>query len=374
MKNNRLLLFFVLISVSIILTACTGGAGQASSWPGLTLDPDGEVAYVAYGTAIYAVNLESFTQVWRYPLERDNKINFFATPAITEDGQLIAGSFNHLLYSINLENGQGNQQSWPFDGAENTYVGGTLADGNMIYAPSSDNSLYALDLSGNLKWTYAAEDAVWGTPVTDGKYIFLPSMDHRMYALDPQTGREVWKTEPLNGSIAGVPTLGPGGQLFVGTFGSELVALDSATGKVLWRAPASNWVWTGPALDNDWLYFGDLDGVLHGLELTTDSYLERWVYPNANSELSGEPEVGQITGKPVVLDGVVYFGSESGYVYAIDAESGEFKWAQPVNGKIYTDLKLVGDKILVATMGKDELLYMFETDGSQFRSPFIPQN
>jgi len=38
----------------------------------------------------------------------------------------------------------------------------------MIYAPNADYNLYALDLKGQLQWTFEADQSIWGAPVSDG--------------------------------------------------------------------------------------------------------------------------------------------------------------------------------------------------------------
>lgn len=378
MKTKQLLLILLTLAIGVLVSACTGGTGQATSWPGLSLGPESKVAYLAMGTQVYTINLETGSEIYnaRFPKEPDNKVTFFSAPALTEGNQLIVGSYDYNLYSVDPETGYPNQANWPFADSENRYIGGPLVYGEMIYAPSSDNNLYALDTNGNIKWSFLTDDALWGTPVTDGDVVYVPGMDHRVYALDARSGREIWKTESLGGSVAGSPTLGPDGQLFIGTFGNELLGLDKDNGKIIgnMRFTTNNWVWAGPAMDEDRLYFGDLSGTLYALEFDANSFRELWRFPRSLEADTGQPETIAITGKPVVVGDAVYFGTESGFVFKLDKETGEHIWSREVNGKAQTDLKSVDDMILVATMGKDELLYAFGTDGSQLWPAFVPRD
>lgn len=378
MKKKRIIYLFLLFALGVVLSACTGGAGQAASWPGLTIDPVGEIAYLAYGPQVYAVDLKTGSEILnaRFPKEPQNATTFYATPALSVDGQLFVGSYDFAFYSYDSENGIPPAGAWPFIESENRYIGGALVNGEMVYAPSSDNNLYAVDFKGNQKWVFSTEDALWGTPVTDGETIYLPGMDHQLYAIDAKTGTEIWKTEPLGGSIAGTPTMGPDGQLFVGTFGNEMLGLDIETGKVLgnMRFPTNNWVWTGPTISEDKLYFGDLSGTLYALEFNAESFREIWRFPRSLEAETGLPLIVSITSKPVVVDNVVYFGSESGFLFAIDKNSGEYLWSRELSGPVHTDLIHMDDHIYVAAMGKEEILYAFGTDGSQLWPPFIPRD
>ena len=365
MKKNRILFILILITLGLFVSACRGGAGQATSWPGVTVDPNGEVVYVAFGPHIYAVDLNNGKEVWRYPAEANNKISFYAPPALTDDGQLIVGGYDNILYSLNPENGQQNQGNWPFEGSENRYIAGPLTNGELIFAPSTDNNLYVLDMDGNLVWQFKTEEALWGTPVLDGDILYLPAMDHNVYALDAMTGELIWKTEPsLGGSIADNPTLSPDGQLFVGTFGDELLSLDAADGSVNWRMQASNWVWSGPTQGGDTLYFGDLGGFFYSVDASNGSI--NWkIQPDENERRA-------ITDKPLVIGDTVYFTSESGNLFAVDAATGDPRWREEVGGKLYAGPKGVEDIIVVAPMGIDELLIAFDPEGVQ-KWVFVPE-
>ena len=142
MKKIHIFLLFSIIMLSGLLSACAGGAGAATSWPGLTVDMDRELVYVANNQHVYAVNLASGAEKWRFPREAEGKISFFAAPALTEDDQLVIGGYDNLLYSIDPDSGD---QKWTFEAATNKYIAGPLASGGQIFAPNSDNQLYAVN-------------------------------------------------------------------------------------------------------------------------------------------------------------------------------------------------------------------------------------
>ncbi len=55
-------------------------------------------------------------------------------------------------------------------------IGGVLVANNMIYAPNADYNLYALDLKGQLQWTFAADQSIWGAPVSDGTNVYFGTL------------------------------------------------------------------------------------------------------------------------------------------------------------------------------------------------------
>ena len=286
----------------------------------------------------------------------ENPPGYYAAPALTPDGQLILGNYDKTLHSVNPDTGVENQSSWPFLQAKNRYIASPLATESGVYAPASDGTLFALDLTGKLRWSYTTEHSLWSTPLTDGLRIYQPSMDSRVYALDQESGREIWKTEDLGGAVVGKPALAENGVLYVGTFGSEMLAIETSTGQVKWRTPVSDWVWGGPVLEGDALYFGDLDGNFYALESATGNI--RW-------QINGDGESdSSITNPPLILDGTVYYTAKNGTLYAVDPENGNPRWNQPVGGNLYGTPLDAGDSILVAPIGADALIYAVSPNGA----------
>jgi outer membrane protein assembly factor BamB len=54
---------------------------------------------------------------------------------------------------------------------------------------------------------------------------------------------------------------------------------------------------------------------------------------------------------PVVDDGLVVFGTNSGRVFALDADTGDVRWARRVKGQIASSPAIDGDTVLVSDMG-----------------------
>lgn len=364
MKTSRFsITLTVLFLFSILLSSCAGGSTTPSSWPGLTVD--GNKGYLAYSTHVYAVNLDTGAQIWRFPEKASNQMTFYAPPAVVDENQLLVGSYNKVLYSLAAQTGQEIQNPWPFTGAKNHYIAKPLVVDGKIFAPCADGNLYALDKEAKVLWTFKTGHGLWSTPIMDGETLYLAAMDHHLYAINASDGSLTWKSEALNGALVGSPTLSPDGVLYIGTLGSEMVAVDSASGKVLWRVPTAGWVWSGPALEGDTLYFGDQEGHVYALEAADGSII--WdVQPETATARS-------ISDRPLVLDGTVYYSSESGTLFALEAANGSQRWNRLVGGKLVASPVGVGDTILVTPMGIDALLVAFDANGNQKWTPFVPQ-
>jgi outer membrane protein assembly factor BamB len=351
MKTSHIFLILSSLLLASMLAGCASGAGLVASWPGLTVNPEKNTAYVAFGNYIYAVSLENGAEKWRFP--QSSKAPFYAAPALTEDGQLIAVGYDHQVYSVNPETGQ---QNWVFSDSKDRLIASPLAVGQKILVPSADFHLYAITLSGNLSWKFATNASLWAKPASDGQQVFLPAMDHSLYSLHLDTGSLIWRKD-LGGAMAAPPVLGADGVLYLGTFGSEMYALKMQDGSQVWKMATSGWVWDEPALLDGVLYFGDASGTLYAVNAAEGTL--RWkTQPDA-------AERRAIVGKPLVTQDTVYFGTEGGNFYAVDIMSGNQRWTKNLGGGIYSGPLQAGDKILVVLEKASSLLVALDANGNQ---------
>lgn len=348
----------VIIALAVLtlsLSACSGQV-QASGWPGITADE--ENAYIAYNQHVYAINLTNGLEQWHYPAEPEKNVTFYAAPALTEDGQVIAGGYDNILYSINAQTGAVN---WKFEEATDRFIGSSLVAGEMIFAPSSDDDLFALDLNGQPAWAqpFMTESSNWSKPTADSncECVYLASMDHSVYAIDPATGQEIWRSEDLGGATVGTPAVSEDGKtLYIGTFINELVAIDTSNGQIVWRQPTEGWAWASPVLDGDVLYFGDITGNFYAIDRQTGVQLRTPFKAD-----------GQIVGKPLITEDGIYFttaGDKAGSLYALTLEGG-LRWQENFEATLHSGPVAAGDLILITTDEGGLVLYAYNSDKVQ---------
>lgn len=336
----------------MFISACSGSAGN-TSWPGLTTDQS--TAYLAYGPQIYAINLDGGAQKWVYPEKIDNAITFYAAPALTLDGQLIAGSYNHKLYSLDASTGT---EKWQFDKAADLFVASPLTTKDAIYAPNSDGKLYALDLTGNLLWSFTTKHQLWGTPAyaESCDCIFLPAMDHHLYAINAKTGQQIWQSADLGGAVVARPVIGSDGTLFIGTFKGEMLAFDIQSKEIRWRFQAGGWIFSAAALDGENLIFGDMKGNLYKLKANDGSQVWTKVVGDSNTS-------NAIASTPYVQEGNIYVSTETETVYAFNS-SGTQTWMRTLAAKVYAPLVSSGSNLLVALNKTDAPLQALSSSGA----------
>lgn len=144
----------------------------------------------------------------------------------------------------------------------------------------------------------------------------------------------VW-TRGLDGYIEYPPSYCEG-RLYVNTFEGDTFAIDAETGNVLWRRRGAQKPST-PAIDGPRLIVSAKDGTVTALDRRTGRSL--WRVQTA----------GKVESSPVVVDGLVYFGSTDGRLFAVGSESGRVRWAYDTGGRINASPSLFGLRVCIST-------------------------
>jgi len=177
----------------------------------------------------------------------------------------------------------------------------------VVYVGCRDSNLYALDAAtGQEKWRFNNEMSwVISSPaVIQGKVIFGTSDSSLYHVLDATSGKSVVRKED-KAYMFSSPTVA-GDVVLLGVLNGSLMARDLSSGDVLWEfqteASKQNkgWVLTADRRFNSPLL-----------------YHSNWrEAPTVATER--QFGIGAIFSSPLVANGVVYFGSTEGNLYALE--------------------------------------------------------
>jgi eukaryotic-like serine/threonine-protein kinase len=353
MKPKHLKVILSILLLGILLTACSG-VSATNSWAGLTASDT--AVYFTNSSSIVAVKTDNGNAIWTYPVQATSKglfssspaaRYFSAAPAVVGE-QLIVGDYTGLLVSLSTRDGK---EMWQFTGAKGRYIDAPLIVNDTIIAQNADGTIHALDLNGNVLWTFTGEHAFWATPVSDGKTVFATSMDHFLYALNLSDGTLKWKTD-LSDPLVGRPLLTADGTLYVGTLNNTLYSVKAEDGSVNWKQTLKSAVWATPVMIQDRLYIGDQAGNIYLIKAADGSLIQTI-------------EIGSaILGNGVVVGDKLAFGDEKGEVILIGI-NGERAWTRSLTGKIYSNLVFSGDHLYVLTTKGDQPLHAFDANGNE---------
>ncbi len=212
-----------------------------------------------------------------------------------------------------------------------------VADGR-VFAMDSKSKVSALSLSGEPLWSVdltpardrESDAGGGGLAYGDGKLI-VSSGFGSVRALDPASGAEIW-AQDLNASTTGTPSISRG-LVYVVSGDNVAWAIDSGTGRVAWQLDGFSEAGNvsnvsggpAPAVGEDLVVFafgsGDMQAAFR------KGGLRRWDAAVAGQRRGvAASTVSDITGDPVIDGAVVYAGSHSGRIVAVNVESGARLW------------------------------------------------
>jgi outer membrane protein assembly factor BamB len=230
--------------------------------------------------------------------------------------------------------------------------------GGLVFAGSTRGTLFALDAgTGQEKWRYETEGIIAGSPNLLGtNVVLIDQSEGALHCVDAQTGKLVWKTEGVE-RCDGSAGIGNGKIVF----GSCLAALhvfdvDGQHVKDI-EVGGDGQIAGGVAVDGPLAFAGVRDGSLLCADLEKGDIV--W---------SSDESVEQTFSTPAVLDKLVVYASDNGYVYAVDRADGKLAWKFDTVGMPYSPA-VAGDKVVASADGKLFLLKL--DDGTKIWSKEI---
>jgi outer membrane protein assembly factor BamB len=262
--------------------------------------------YVGCGAGIfYALDAKTGTQKWEYPC--GDVIH--ASPALA-DSTVYFGSWDSYLYALNTTDGS---LKWKFKtGIDTVYynqVGfqsSPVVYNGVVYSGCRDAHVWAVDAqTGELKWKYYNNGSwVISTPAVHNDTLWFTTSDtHKLIALNALNGNELYAGNCRTYGYSS-PAITPG-MIYVGNFGGSLLAFNAKTGNQSWEFK------TGAArLNRDSIL--NAQGEFNLTKVFTENSYKGMV--NAVDRLCS---LGAVLSSPALSEGVVFFGSADGNVYAV---------------------------------------------------------
>ncbi|MBW7933488.1 MAG: PQQ-binding-like beta-propeller repeat protein [Gemmatimonadaceae bacterium] len=274
---------------------------------------------------------------------------FLSSPTVV-DGVLYIGSGDQHIYALDASTGA---LRWAFATGDVVHASPAVVDG-VVYVGSWDRNLYALDAaSGRERWRYTTGNdttiynqiGLASSPAVANGMVFVGGRDGHFHAVDAKTGSGKWTVNNSGGWTIASPAVHDGVVYFPTSDGRRLKAVDAGTGVVKFDLQNKAISFSSPALAGDVLYYGTSDGFLNAVRITTGTLLARFqtdgskengprlldangqfrtdrMYPDRTLDgmmigMRTMMTLGSVLSSPVVANGVVYFGSTDGNLYAV---------------------------------------------------------
>ena len=248
-----------------------------------------------------------------------------------------------------------------------------LPDGNFVGLAYDAGRVFAVDFAGLLQaFDAATGDLDWSVQLP-GQWLFTSSPSATLgvvyvggagsagtvYALDASTGALLWTQEVWNGDDSS-PAIADG-DVFVSYVCPQVYSLDMGSGATNWHfsgpceggggaTPAVRdhrlYVRDWPSTPSGYVFDSDTGVVLNRIDMqttpaigATDGYFLqsgtlRGVRLDDLSVLWSFAGDGQLGTAPIVVDGFVFIGSETGMLYALDVATGHVRFSANTGASI----------------------------------------
>jgi outer membrane protein assembly factor BamB len=185
-------------------------------------------------------------------------------------------------------------------------------------------------------WQFTAGGAFPGRPaVSSGNMVYAPSDDRHLYALDGTTGSMIWRAylgDRPNGTI----TVSPDGTILVGTRRRTLVAVNPR-GRIIWHTSLSGEVIGDPAVGAD----GTIRIALSDATLVSVSHLG---VMRSRTQFVAAPSAGP----SILSNGTTIYHSTDESIYAVDV-NGVLLWQAVLAGVPASACVDSTDRLIVGT-------------------------
>ena len=170
-------------------------------------------------------------------------------------------------------------------------------------------------------WTLRGDGLLEYTPVLAKGTLYHVRNSGMAEAFDAATGRFRWRRD-LGALNASSPTYAKN-RLFVSLLDPQrIVALSAKTGRVLWKRELPSRSESSPVVIDGIVYFGSEDGTVYALRAKNGA--RRWTFQTADAVYGVS-----------YANGRLFFGDKSGKVTAVNARSGKLIWQQQTNGAAF---------------------------------------
>ncbi|MDD3966366.1 MAG: PQQ-binding-like beta-propeller repeat protein [Candidatus Neomarinimicrobiota bacterium] len=306
--------------------------------------------------------------------------------AALSGNKVLFGNRSGKVYALSLDRGS---VIWTFETGAPVFTQPEIS-GDRVYVSSTDSLLYCLDLeSGKKIWSYRTNAAIVAHPRTHNGKVYFGAGDGMFRALDAESGKLIWDFGKISTYVESKPLIADGKVIF-GAWDTYLYALNAENGRMEWRWRGSN---TGllyspavvhPVYANGKVFIVAPDRVMTAIDIGTGNTVWRsdlfkvrenigisedgsrvyaknmWDIVCAVSTEGNEPETVWSTAAnygfeidpswPVEYGENVYFSTQFGYVFCLDAEDGGIEWKHRLGANLLNTPVLLNDAMIVTGM------------------------
>lgn len=256
----------------------------------------------------YCIRQIDHSQIWDYPVQAE----IWGKPVIIEE-HVYFGDNAGYVHCVNLQSGQGISDKWPVSVSHFPYRIWLTMNKRTIFGASGKGLVFQLNpFSGHVSWQTELGAETRHEPVVFEENLYLGTLSGQIIRLDVRNGHKELFASGLKKVVA-APVISEG-LLYVGTHQRSLHAFDLQTREEVWSLTFNHSISSRLVVSAGLLIACVNQDAVYGFDSKTGNQLWKFAIP-ASANLMTDP---------LLEDGIVYFGIDSGQVFALPWHLGEY--------------------------------------------------
>ena len=221
-------------------------------------------------------------------------------------------------YSIN-DNHAHVKEIWAVQ--ENGDMGGgmELSNNNLIYTTTQGEVKNVDARTGKKKWSYKTNGKIYSTPKVCDKIVWVSSTDKNLYGLEIKNGKPKFSLS-TDRSLVASPACDNNVVIVPGTDG-KCTAWNRKNGQQVWQFDEiQNFTLTRPLVKDGVVFFGSWGNEFYALNTATGNLKWKW-YNGQNNRMFSPAQV-----VPVITHNKVFLASPDRFMTVLDEETGDVIW------------------------------------------------
>jgi outer membrane protein assembly factor BamB len=255
-------------------------------------------------------------------------------------GVVYLPSMDEHLYAIDLLTGRA---KWRYKSAP--FKAAPVVRKDLVYAGDVDGGFHCVGAAkGDKKWVFDAGGEIGGANFF-GDSILVSSHDEHLYCLTME-GKQSWKFK-TDGPVYGAPAVADGKTFLVGC-DSQLHVIDVAKGKELSSTALGGQTAATAAVVGDQLFVGTMKNEVRAIDWKKGA--ATWTFKPTRRQA--------FYASAAVNEKLVVIGCRDGRVYALSRAGGKEEWSFPTGNKVDSSPVIAGSRVVAGSL--DRNLYVLD--------------
>ncbi len=221
-------------------------------------------------------------------------------------------------YTMNEQN-RSVKELWRIQEESDMGSGMALSGNKLIFTNTSGEIKAISGRNGKLKWVFQTEGKIYSTPAVYHNTVWCASSDSHLYGINVRNGKLRFRLKNER-AVVSSPVCQDGLVMLAGS-DNHCRAWRVKDGTLAWDYDSvKNFVVTRPLVKDGVLYFGSWGNEFYALDILTGKL--RWKWSNGHRNRMFSP--AQVW--PVSSNGKIYLASPDRYMTVLDEKSGEVIW------------------------------------------------